>query len=146
MSDQGIRVGVAHYSDRTNLIMRYKDPLTGKLKQRTTGTNNRREAVRIAHKWEAELNAGRGGSGGKMAWEEFRERYEEVHLPSLAEKSYNAAGTAFNALDRLCPPKRLADLTAARLSEFASQLRAESKRLSVKFSREKRGLAHAAWR
>jgi integrase len=126
---KSIRVHVVeHSTSGRNIIMRYRDPTNpDRFIQRSTGTRDKREAKRRARDWEAEVNAGRWAPPSRLAWEEFRERYEENHLPSLSKKSTNAASTAFNALERLCPPRRLADLTTGRLVDFASKLRAEGK-------------------
>ena len=78
MIDNEITVLVVEYPDRKNLMMRYKEPATGKHIARSTGTNKRREAERIAAKWEAELRDGRYSSPSKIGWDEFRERYEQI--------------------------------------------------------------------
>ena len=41
-----IRVYVVNYPGRTNLVMRYRDPFTGKQIARTTGTDKQRDAER----------------------------------------------------------------------------------------------------
>ncbi|MFG0332540.1 MAG: hypothetical protein ACF8TS_04175, partial [Maioricimonas sp. JB049] len=56
--DTTIKVHVVDYG-RASLYMRYVDPVTGKQKTRSTGTNKRKQAERIAAKWEAELQEGR---------------------------------------------------------------------------------------
>ena len=54
-----IKVHVARYGDRKNLMMRYTDLVTAKLVARSTGTTSKREAEKVAAKWEAELQEGR---------------------------------------------------------------------------------------
>ena len=108
-----------------NLLMRYRDPVTGKSPARSTGTTNRREAERLAAKWEAELNEGRY-CGSRITWPVFRERYERERLASLAEKTQDVARTALNHLERLIAPKHLAALTADVLSHFQALLREEA--------------------
>ena len=58
MSDQ-IKVHVVKFADRANLMMRYTDPISGKQVARSTGTSRKRDAERVAAKWEAELREGR---------------------------------------------------------------------------------------
>ena len=53
--EEQIRVYVVKYPGRTNLMMRYLDPLSNKQVARSTGTSKQREAERIAAKWESEL-------------------------------------------------------------------------------------------
>ena len=74
MSDQ-IKVHVVMFADRANLMMRYTDPISGKQVARSTGTSRKRDAERIAAKWEAELREGRYNKPNRLEWAEFRERY-----------------------------------------------------------------------
>jgi hypothetical protein len=60
-----IKVHVINYG-RKNLYMRYLDPVTGKQVPKSTGTNKRREAERIAAKWEHDLREGRYQSPSKI--------------------------------------------------------------------------------
>ena len=54
-----IKVHVVKYPDRDNLVMRYRDPFTGRQVQRSTRTASHKEAVKIAAKWEDDLHNGR---------------------------------------------------------------------------------------
>lgn len=128
MSNDEIRVKVVKYPDRTYLMMRYVDPITGKQIARSTRTTRRREAERIAAKWEAELREGRYHAPTSISWEEFRERYEDEKLSSLAENTAGATATAFNHLERLVNPQKLMAITPAVLSRFQTKLRKEGMR------------------
>jgi len=123
MDGHRIRVTISAYSDRKYLMMRYVDPVTGKVKSRSTRTNNRREAERVAAKWEAELQEGRYREPNKINWEEFRDRYENEKLASLSGNTLSAATSAFNHLERMINPGKLLALTATELSRFQSELR-----------------------
>ena len=57
--NEEIKVHVVKYAARSNLVMRYVDPVTGRQVSKTTGTSRKREAERKAAKWEAELREGR---------------------------------------------------------------------------------------
>ena len=120
-----IRVTVFSNIGRKNLRMSYRDPGTGNPTTRSTGTTKRREAERIAAKWEAELQEGRYVGGADIRWRDFRERYEDEHLITLAEKTYSAACTALNHLERVIGPQTLGGLTATNLSRFQAKLRRE---------------------
>lgn len=122
MTDE-IKVHVVKYPDRANLVMRYRDPFTGRQVQRSTGTTKRRDAEKAAGKWEAELNEGRYKAQSRMTWEEFQERYHDEKLASLAKATGEAADSSFNHATRVIKPERLVELTTARLSEFQRQLR-----------------------
>ncbi len=124
MQNDPLKVTVVSYPDRKFLMMRYRDPITRKHVAKSTGTTNRREAEKLAAKWEAELHEGRYRAPCNIAWTAFRERYEEEVLPSLAEKTGAMLGTVFNVIENILRPEKLRDLTAERLSYFQAQLRA----------------------
>lgn len=80
-----------------------------------------------------------------MSWEEFRLFWEETKLPTLQPSSAMNYASTMNAFESLCRPKRLADLTTARVTAFAAELR--SRDLSeASVARHLRGLkAMARW-
>ena len=49
-----IKVYVVKFQDRDNYAMKYTDPETGQNVRRSTGTTKRKEADKVAAKWEAE--------------------------------------------------------------------------------------------
>ncbi len=120
--DDSIKVYVVNYPGRTNLVMRYCDPFTGKQIARSTGTDKQREAERVAAKWEAELREGRYQKPTRMTWKEFRERYTREKLATLADKTEEAADSAFNHLEREIAPKLLETLDAEQISRFMRKL------------------------
>ena len=126
MPENEIKVLVVKYPDRRFLMMRYIDPVTGQQKARSTGTRVRREAERAAAKWEAELQEGRYQQPSRISWQEFRERYEDEKLSSLADNTAGATTTAFNHLERVINPQKLITLTSTVLSRFQAKLRQES--------------------
>jgi len=122
-----IRTHVVKEKDRKNLVMRYTDPVTGKRIKQSAGTSKRKEAERRAHKWEALLNQGLGTRLGTTLWESFRNRYEEEHASSLADSTQHMIGTVLNTLERIAPPRKLADVNETRVSKFQAVLRREGK-------------------
>ena len=124
MSENEIKVIVVKYPDRRYLMMRYVDPITGKQIARSTGTTVRRQAERAAAKWEAELQEHRYTKPTNISWSEFRERYENEKLASLAPNTLETAVTALNHVEDLINPQKLASLTSEVLSKFQSKLRA----------------------
>ena len=122
-----IHVHVVKYPDCTNLSLRYRDPATGRQVRKSSGTASKAEARRLAHAWEADLNAGRDQGRHATTWERFRERYEDEIVPSLADRTGGKISTVFNAVERILPTVaagRLADLTPEALSRFQQELRA----------------------
>lgn len=125
MPDYRPKVAVVRYPDRPYLVLRFTDPLTGKHRTRSTRTKIRREAQRLAAKWETELGNGQYRPPCNITWDVFRERYEAEKAPSLALNTANATATAFNHLERVTSPKHLGTIGAAVLSQFQAQLRRE---------------------
>jgi len=119
---QEIKVTVVDYG-RRNLMLRYIDPMTGKQRHKSAGTSRHSEAVKAAGKWEAELKEGRYAAPCRTAWPDFRERYEREVLPRLAARTEEPRMAVMNHIERILSPKRVADLTAERLSFFESELR-----------------------
>ncbi|MEQ8846138.1 site-specific integrase [Botrimarina sp.] len=119
-----ITVHVVKYPGRTNLMMRYRCPVTRKQVARSTGTAKRREAEKAAAKWEAELREGRYQRDSRMGWAEFRVFYETNALAALAPGTRVTYCATLNRLERFCRPDRLADVTTARVTAFVAHLRA----------------------
>ncbi len=123
MSDE-IRVYVID-KGRANLYMRYTDPMTNKPVERSAKTSDRAKALKTAAKWEAELQEGRYAKANKMSWEEFRDYYISNAVAGLAKGSITAYESTFNAVERICNPKKLAEITTQRVTAFATELRKE---------------------
>jgi len=122
MSLNEIKVHVVDYG-RPSLYMRYKDPLTGKQSTKSTGTSNRKEAAKIAAKWEAELQEGRYKSPAKISWVEFKHRYEDEVVPSLAKRTGEKIGCVFKLVGDLVNPEKLRDMTTERFSQLQKLMR-----------------------
>ncbi|MFH1268520.1 MAG: phage integrase SAM-like domain-containing protein [Planctomycetota bacterium] len=136
--NEKIRVHVVRYRECRNLVLWYKDPLTGKYRRSTSYTDpqtgqkfqtgtNRKEARKLAGLWEADLNAGRDRGQFKVGWQEFRNRYETEAVPALADWTANKVETVFNAVERFLPKiatGRVTDLTAEAISRWQAELRA----------------------
>jgi len=122
-----IRVTVVDYG-RTNLMLRYIDPITGKQKHKSAETANMAEALKAAGKWQDELRDGRYAAPSRLLWPEFRQRYEDEAMPSFAVRTAESRDAVMNHVETILSPKRLADLTAERLSYFQSKLREKGQR------------------
>jgi integrase len=117
-----IKVHVVDYG-RSNLYMRYTDPLTGKHVTRSTGTRKRKDADKAAGKWESELREGRYKPTSKVTWDEFRERYETEGVSGLADTTARKVTSALNMVEEYLQPRRLVDVTADQLSLLQVRLR-----------------------
>ncbi|WDI43970.1 tyrosine-type recombinase/integrase [Bremerella sp. P1] len=105
------------------LVLRWQDPLTGQVRQRSAKTSDQAEATKAANKLESDLWAGRNVDRYKMTWKELRERYETEKLPSLAKKSQEGYKTSMNVFETRMRPHKLIDITSIRLSEFQTRMR-----------------------
>ena len=78
MSDQ-IRVYVVQFGDRPNYQLQWRDPITQRLRTKTTGVKrtglrrDRNEAERLAGELERQLEAGNSVVPSKLSWEELVE-------------------------------------------------------------------------
>ena len=120
-----VKVHIIKEPDRANFSMRYTDPVTGKFVKKTAGTSNRKDALKAAAKWEAELQAGRYVQPNKITWQEFRERFEQERLgdPSKSTKTRKAYFAAFNHFERVIGADRLCKVTTETISRFVRELR-----------------------
>ena len=98
MSEE-IKVNVVKYPDRTNLVMRYTDPMSGRHVTRSARTTKKREAERNAAKWEADLREGRYCPPSKISWTDFRDRYDQEKMAYMADKMQVAATSALNHVE-----------------------------------------------
>lgn len=119
-----IRVTVMRYADRPSLVLAYTCPLSGKRKTKSARTASEKEAWKAAAKWEEELLAGVYCPPSRVTWKEFRKRYEEEHLASLAVKSRESSRFALNRVEKHLNPDRLCKVNASALSTLQTKLRA----------------------
>jgi integrase len=126
MSDT-VKVSVVKYPDREHLMLRWRDPLTGKSRCKTSGTAKRREAERKAAALEREILDGHHGPAARMGWSDFRNYHEEHCLRALADRTFDAYVCALNVYERFHKPERPSDITAARVTAWQTELRKEGK-------------------
>ena len=109
-----------------NLILRYRDPLTGRHVRKSSGTANTKDARKAAARWEDELNSGKTRGRYAVTWEQFRLRYEQEVLPGLAPNTGEKAGVVFDFLESVLPQVKnglLRELTSERVSILQAELR-----------------------
>jgi integrase len=126
MTDE-IKVHVVDYGPERNLMLRYRCPVTGKHIAKSAGTRNRKEADREAGKWEDQLRDGRYQKPSKMTWEAFRDYYSANALPALADSSASTYETTLNVFERICGPRKLADVSTTRVTAFVTELRTQGR-------------------
>ena len=127
--EEEIRVWVVRFGNRPNFALQWRDPITRKLKTKTTKipasqlARDRKAAERLAGELQAQLAAGSAAIPSKFTWAEFRQRYEAEVVPGLARRTGEKIQTVFDRLEVEISPPRVRDLTESRLSHFAAQLR-----------------------
>lgn len=114
-----LRTGRKHYE------MQWSDPITGKLKTRSTRSTKRRDAERIAGAKESELNAGHFEDVVNVLWKTAADRFESEVLVSRARKTKYKFQAVRNWLEKLIDPKHIRTLDASLISKFQSLLRAK---------------------
>ena len=120
---EDIKVYVVKFQDRDNFAMKYTDPHTGQNVRRSTGTTKRREADKIAAKWEAELQEGRYQKRSRMSWDEFCDRYELDGTGGLKPSTVVNYFKSLHMFGQLCHPRKVSDLTTGKITAFARELR-----------------------
>jgi integrase len=121
-----IKVHVTSYGSGRNLVMRYRHPRTGEVEARTTGTRNRKEALKLAGLWEEELRNGRYKPALKMTWADLRNRYEDEYvLTEMKESSARLVSSKFDAIERILNPDLLTDIDDDAIELLKRTLREE---------------------
>jgi integrase len=116
-------VKVVYRAERGTYYVRWCDPETGRERQRSCKTRTRRDAERVAGELRADLREGREVRRFRIAWQDFRQRFEREKLSGLSSRSYEAYRTALNRLEGVLRPRKLLDVTAGALSRFQTTLR-----------------------
>lgn len=122
---EDIRVYVESFGRGLNLQMRYTDPVAGKKVTKTTGTKNRKDAQRIAAKWEADLQAGRYKKASKVTWLEAVDRYSEEYLAGLSDGTHLKFESLVGVIRDLMTSRDflLSKINTRWVSKFRSELR-----------------------
>jgi len=126
-----IKVYVVKYADRANLVMRYLDPLTNKHVTRSTRTTKKKEAAKVAAKWESELQEGRYQKKSGMTWDEFIDLYDTHILTGMPSTTAGCYQATINVFTREAKPKRLSDLTSQRITAFVTRLREQGRAMQT---------------
>jgi integrase len=110
---------------RGNLVLRWVSPENGRWCQQSARTRDHREAERKAGQLQADLDNGRHVKPSRILWSDFRKRYEDEKMATLAGGKKGRTSSAFNHFERIINPKFLANATSPTLSRFQAELRNE---------------------
>lgn len=128
MADES-RVWVVEFADRRTYQLQWRDPVTQKLRTKTTDVprtglaKDRKAAERLAGEMESRLAAGSAAMPSRFTWEEFKARYRREVVPGLARESSNKIEVVLNLVDDKLSPRLLRDLNESRVSHLAATLR-----------------------
>ena len=128
-----IKVYVVEFGDRPSYQLQWRDPITQKLRTKTTTVTrtglarDRKVAERLAGELETQMASGSSAMPSKFTWCQFQTRYEAEVAPGLAKETANKISVVFNHVETILAPVRLRDLNEARISHFAATIRASGK-------------------
>jgi integrase len=123
-----IVVWVQKFRDRDTLMLQWHDPITGKRKSQSTGTNNRGLAEMKKSELEYELNHGLHQEASRISWEAFRELFEAEYVAGKRANTRAGYDDTLNQFERLCNPGRLAGITERTVSAYLAGMRKEKVR------------------
>jgi integrase len=132
MQDEA-KVYVVKFGDRPNYQLQWRDPVTQKLRTRTTKikatglSRDKKAAERLAGELQSQLARGSAALPSKFTWDQFKARYEAEVVPGLAKETANKISVVFNYVESILSPARLWDVNEARISHLAATIRAKGK-------------------
>lgn len=119
--EKWIRVNVFRQGDRPGLVAEWRDPHTGKLKRRSTGTKVRRDAERIAAKIEKEVNEGTY-QAKHVTWKDFRQRYVDHRKVEWAPATLKRVNTVLDTVEAYIKPGLLRGVDSAAVLKIHGEL------------------------
>ena len=108
--------------NRKYWYLRYTDPVTGERHERSSGCARKRDAIKAAGQWEAELVAGVSGHARCTKWADFRRRYEEEKVFSLRESTANRISAALNMVEQTMKPDDLRRINRQWITQLQRRL------------------------
>ena len=111
---------------RKYLYLRYTDPVTGQKLEKSSGTAKKREAIKAAGEWQAELRSGKRKNNSQMPWSEFREDFFENYIDHLSSGYGDNVSATFNVVEDTMNPDRLNRITTEWLKRFRKKVEGKS--------------------
>lgn len=118
------KVFVVQQNDRTNLTLKYVDPITGNPVTKSARTKDPAAAQKAAGVWQTELEAGIAARSASISWDDFRDRFDDDYLAEQSVNYQKNVGVTLDLVERVMSPDRLGRLTEAWLNQFRNRVRA----------------------
>lgn len=116
-----IRVYVVNDPTRTNLRLKYVDPVTGKAHWKTAKTGEPEAAIKAAGVWQAELNSGvKTKSQGRLPWKEFVDVCKQERISALASRTQSLYLSILDSITRTVHPATIGHLSSQMISKWQS--------------------------
>lgn len=106
---------------RRFLYLRYVDPVTGEVHERSSKCAKMKDARKAAAKLAAELAAG-GSVDNRIPWAEFRDLFESQRLAGFSAGYKKAVRATLNAIEIYQKPDRLNRINAQWLTRFRARM------------------------
>ena len=104
-----IAVRVFKRSGRKFYQAEWTDPVTGKLRSKSTKQSTKRDAERFAAKLEEELLRGDDTNSRYLTWKSFRQRYEEEVLTGQSPRTATTVATGQSASNLVASSPKVVD-------------------------------------
>lgn len=119
----GFSVTVVKRAGRTFWQAEWSDPVTGRIRSKSTGEKRKREAMAFAARLEHELNNARQVGNTRLSWLEFREIYERDAFPALSLRTQQSVLTAFRHVERVIDPAWLTAVDSQQIRRLVADWR-----------------------
>ena len=116
-----INVFIVRRKGRPHWLMRYQCPLTGQRYDKTSGTANKREALKRAGEWQSELQSGKV-TGKAANWAAFRDAYEDHAAVTVRKSTGGKISSTFNVVEQVMHPDSLKRVSTRWLTELQRRL------------------------
>jgi len=118
-----VKVYLMLRNGRKNFECQWADPITGKLKTKSTNTPRKREAERFAGALAVEINSGEFNDAANTKWATAADRYENEELASRAVKTLWKFKSTRKAVEKIIDPLYVRAMTSSQVSQFQAGLR-----------------------
>lgn len=118
-----IKVSVFRRAGRECYECQWRDPITQKLKTKTTGKKTRKDALLVAGALQADLNAGRIDIKKDWTWKDLADQYESNVMASRADATLRRFQCVRNSFEKLIDPKMVSVIDAILLGRYQVEMR-----------------------